>query len=199
MTAYSALIEDAKLSSQDVVLINAASSSVGLAAIQLANMAGATPVALSRTSAKRQKLLDAGAKHVIATEEQDVVAEVMKITDGKGARVVFDPVGGPGFLKLMKALKIRGTAYLYGALSEQVTPLPGIEFVANLQTVKGHNIWQTSGDPVSQKVGVDCILRGIESGQLKPVIDRIFAFTEIVDAHRYLEAGNQFGKIVVTV
>jgi NADPH:quinone reductase-like Zn-dependent oxidoreductase len=119
MTAYSALIEDAKLSSQDAVLINAASSSVGLAAIQLANMAGATPVAFTRTSVKRQKLLDAGAKHVIATEEQDAAAEVMKITDGKGARVVFDPVGGPGFLKLMEALTIRGIAYLYGGLSEQ--------------------------------------------------------------------------------
>jgi NAD(P)-dependent dehydrogenase (short-subunit alcohol dehydrogenase family) len=116
-----------------------------------------------------------------------------------GASVVFDPVGGPGFLKLIEALTIRGTAYLYGALSEQVTPLPGIEFVANLQTVKGPNIWQTSGDPVLQKVGVDYILKGIASGQLKPIVDKIFAFDEIVEAHRYLEAGNQFGKIVVTV
>jgi NADPH:quinone reductase-like Zn-dependent oxidoreductase len=199
MTASSALIEDAELTQQDVVLISAASSSVGLAAIQLTNLAGAMPVALTRTNGKRQRLLDAGARHVIAAEEQDIVAEVMKITGGKGARVAFDPVGGPMFLKLMEALTARGTAYLYGALSEQVTPLPGIDFVAKLQTVKGHNIWKTSADPERQKAAVEYIRQGLASGKLKPVIDKTFAFDDIVEAHRYLETNAQFGKIVVTV
>ena len=63
----------------------------------------------------------------------------MKITDAQGASVVFDPIGGPDFLKLMEALAVEGTAYLCGTLSEQVTPLPGIEFVADSKTVKGHN------------------------------------------------------------
>jgi NADPH:quinone reductase-like Zn-dependent oxidoreductase len=55
---------------------------------------------------------------VIATEEVDLVEEVMRITDGKGARVVFDPVGGPNFPKLMFALAFQGTVYIYGALAE---------------------------------------------------------------------------------
>src|ERR1700722_12133902 len=109
ITAYGALIADAKVTKGDFVIIPAASSSVGLAAIQLANYAGATPVALTRTSAKRKRLLEAGAAHVIATEETDVVQEVMRITDGKGARVAFDPVGGPHFPKLISALAVRGT------------------------------------------------------------------------------------------
>jgi NADPH:quinone reductase-like Zn-dependent oxidoreductase len=88
VTAYGALIEDAQIGAGDFVLIPAASSSVGLAAIQIANYAGATPIALTRTSEKRQQLLDAGAAHVIATAETDLVQEVMKITDGKGARGV---------------------------------------------------------------------------------------------------------------
>src|SRR5471032_1465515 len=92
MTAYGALIEDARIGKGDVVLIPAASSSVGLAAIQITNYAGATPVALTRTSAKKQQLLDAGAAHVIATDEVDLVQEVMRITAGQGARVAFDPV-----------------------------------------------------------------------------------------------------------
>ena len=90
-----AIIEVTHATVGDYVIIRAASSSVGLAAIQLANWAGATPIAATRRSAKRQALLDHGAKHVIATEESDLVAEVMKITGGKGARIVFDPVGGP--------------------------------------------------------------------------------------------------------
>ena len=103
MTAYDALIGTAKITAQDVVLIPAASSSVGLAAIQITNMIGAKSVALTRTSEKKEALLKAGAAHVIVTEEQDIVAEVMKITNGKGATVVYDPVGGPTFAKLIAA------------------------------------------------------------------------------------------------
>ena len=77
-TAYGALIDIAQLKAADAVLIPAASSSVGLAAIQIANLVGAMPIALTRTNAKRQALVDAGASHVIATEEQDLVAEVKK-------------------------------------------------------------------------------------------------------------------------
>lgn len=86
VTAYGALIEDAKVGKGDFVLVPAASSSVGLAAIQIANYVGATSIALTRTSAKKKQLLEAGAAHVIATDEVDLVQEVMHITDGKGAR-----------------------------------------------------------------------------------------------------------------
>ncbi|MGI4747612.1 MAG: zinc-dependent alcohol dehydrogenase family protein [Janthinobacterium lividum] len=199
ITAYGALIEDAKLTSGDAVIIPAASSSVGIAAIQLANLVGATSIALTRTAAKRQQLLDAGATHVVVTEEQDLVAEVHAITGGKGARVVFDPVGGPTLSKLVAAMSFQGILYLYGALSTDATPLPVLDMIGKMLTIKGHNIWETSGDPVRQKEAVAFILKGFESGRLKPVIDRVFPFDQIVEAHRYLEANGQFGKIVVTV
>ena len=125
VTAYGALIEDAKVTKGDFVLIPAASSSVGLAAIQIANYAGATTIALTRTSTKKQQLLDAGAAHVIATEEVDLVGEVMRITNGQGARVAFDPVGGPGFPKLISALAFGGIIYIYGLLSDGCHPAAG--------------------------------------------------------------------------
>jgi NADPH:quinone reductase-like Zn-dependent oxidoreductase len=124
VTAYGALIEDAKITSQDAVVIPGASSSVGLAAIQIANAVGAKSIALTRTSAKRKQLTDAGAKYVIATEEEDLLKEIDKITEGHGARVVFDPVGGPTLSKLVKAMSFQGLLYLYGALSDQPTTLP---------------------------------------------------------------------------
>src|SRR3954466_15001441 len=124
MTAYGALIDIAKLAKGDTLLIPAASSSVGLAAIQIANKVGAVPVALTRGRSKRQALLDAGAAHVIASDEQDLVKEVMGITGGQGARVVFDPVGGPTFAKLAAATARLGVLFLYGALSPEPTPLP---------------------------------------------------------------------------
>jgi NADPH:quinone reductase-like Zn-dependent oxidoreductase len=199
VTPYGALIEDAKVTRGDFVVIPAASSSVGLAAIQLTNYAGATSIALTRTSEKRGKLLEAGASHVIATGEADLVDEVKRITGGKGARVVFDPVGGPTFPKLISVLSFQGTAYIYGALSEEVTPIPLLEMIAKMVTVKAHNIWLTSGDKVRQKAAVDFVLKGFEAGALRPIIDRVFKFDEMVEAHRYLERNAQFGKIVVKV
>jgi NADPH:quinone reductase-like Zn-dependent oxidoreductase len=199
VTAYGALIEDARVTQGDFVVIPAASSSVGLAAIQLAKYAGAAPIALTRTSEKRAKLRDAGAAHVIATEEVDLVDEVKRITGGKGARIVFDPVGGPTFPKLISALAFQGTAYVYGALSEEATPVPVLEMIAKMVTIKAHNIWLTSGDKTRQKAAVDFVLKGFEAGALRPVIDRVFKFDEMVQVHRYLEKNAQFGKIVVTV
>lgn len=199
ITAYGALIEDAKITADDAVIISAASSSVALAAIQLTNQVGATSIALTRTSAKRDQLLAAGAKHVIAIEEQDVVAEIARITDGKGARIVFDPIGGSLLDKLIAAMSAFGTYYLYGDLSPEPTKLPVLTMIAKMPVIKGHNIWRTSGDPARQKTAVAYILEGFENGVLKPVIDKTFAFEDIVEAHRYLEANGQFGKIVVTL
>ena len=199
VTAYGALIEEAKVGRGDFVLIPAASSSVGLAAIQIANYAGATSIALTRASAKRKQLLEAGAAHVIATEEQDLVAEVTRITDGKGARVVFDPVGGANFSKLISVLAFQGIAFIYGALDEGATTIPVLEMIAKLVTVKAHNIWATSGDETRRKAAVEYVLKGFESGALRPVIDHSFKFDEMREVHRYLENNGQFGKIVVTV
>lgn len=199
LTAYGALIEDAKVGKGDFVIVPAASSSVGLAAIQIANYAGAASIALTRTSAKRKQLLDAGATHVIATDEVDFVEEVLRITDGKGARVAFDPVGGPNFPKLISALAFQGTVYIYGALAEGDTPIPVLAMIAKMPTIKAHNVWLTTGNETRRKAGVEFILKGLESGALKPIIDRSFKFDEMVEVHRYLETNGQFGKIVVTV
>ena len=199
VTAYGALIDDAKITSQDAVVIPGASSSVGLAAIQIANSVGAKSIALTRTSAKRKQLTDAGAKYVIATEEEDLVKEINEITGGQGARVVFDPVGGPTLLELIKAMSLQGILYLYGALSDQATTVPPLALIGKILTIKGYNIWITSGNPERQKAAVDFVINGLEKGTLKPIIDRVFPFDKIVDAHRYLEASGQVGKIVVTI
>ena len=198
-TAYGALILDAQITKGDFVIIPAASSSVGLAAIRLVNYAGATPIAFTRTSAKRDRLLEAGATHVIATEEVDMLQEVMRITDGKGARVIFDPVGGPNFPKLIAALAHQGIAYLYGLLSEGETPIPILQLLRKLPTIKVYSLSYVVADEARRKAAVDYILKGLDSGALKPVIDRIFKFDEMVDVHRYLDGNSQFGKIVVTV
>jgi NADPH:quinone reductase-like Zn-dependent oxidoreductase len=199
ITAYGALVFDAHVKAGDFVIIPAASSSVGLAAIQIANYAGATPIALTRTSEKKTRLHEAGAAHVIATQEQDMVAEVMRITNGNGARIAFDPVGGPDFRKLISALTNQGIAYIYGALSEGDTAIPVLEMIRRMPTVKGYSIRLVTGDEARRKVAVEYVTKGLASGALKPIIDRIFKFDDMVEVHRYLENSGQFGKIVVTL
>jgi NADPH:quinone reductase-like Zn-dependent oxidoreductase len=198
-TAYGALIDIAGLTAGDTLLIPAASSSVGIAAIQIARMVGATPVALTRRSNKRQPLLDAGAAHVIATEEEDLVAEVKQMTGGKGARVVFDPVGGPTLVKLTTAMAERGILFLYGALSTEPTPLPLMNVLGKSLTIRGYVLFEITGDPQRLERAKKFIVDGLSAGKLKPVVAKTFPLEQIVEAHRYLESNQQIGKIVVTV
>lgn len=198
-TAYGALIDIANLKAGDTLLIPAASSSVGIAAIQIANLVGATPIALTRRGNKRHPLLELGAKHVIATEEQDLVAEAKKLTGGKGARVVFDPVGGPTIVKLTAALADKGILFLYGALSPEPTPVPLLEVLGRSLTIRGYILFEITGDPPRLEKAKKFILEGLSTGKLKPIIAKTFTLDRIVEAHRYLESNQQIGKIVVTV
>ncbi|NUR87744.1 MAG: zinc-dependent alcohol dehydrogenase family protein, partial [Nonomuraea sp.] len=104
VTAYGALVEVGGLRPADTVVLNAASGSVGLAAIQVADRVGATPIALTRTAAKKEALLKAGAAEVIVTDEEDVTERVLAATGGRGAEYVFDAVAGPGVTDLARVV-----------------------------------------------------------------------------------------------
>jgi NADPH:quinone reductase-like Zn-dependent oxidoreductase len=199
LTAYGTLVFDPQVRAGDFVIILAASRSVGLAAIQIVDYAGAIPIALTRTSGKKRRLHEAGAQDVIATQEQDLLAEVMRITDGNGARVAFESVGGPDFPRLIAALTFQGIAYIYGALSEDDTTIPVLEMIRKMTVIKGYSVRLVMGDAERRKVAVEYVTEGLATGALKPVIDRTFKFDEMVEVHRYLENSGQFGKIVVTL
>jgi NADPH:quinone reductase-like Zn-dependent oxidoreductase len=194
-----AIIEVGKATLGDFVIIRAASSSVGLAAIQLANWAGAEPIAATRTSAKAKALKAHGAAHVVATDEVDLVAEVMKISGGKGARLVFDPVGGPYVDTLAQAMAPRGILFIYGGLSGEATPYPHWPAAFKGLSVRGWVASEIWNHPERFETAKALIVRGLKGGQLKPVIAKTFALDDIVEAHRYLESNQQVGKVVVTV
>ncbi|TIV67093.1 MAG: NADPH:quinone reductase [Mesorhizobium sp.] len=198
LTAYGALIDIAGLCRDEPVVITAASSSVGLAAIQIANRIGAVPIAVTRTSAKRTALLDAGAAHVVALVEDDLEARLRGIAP-QGVRVVLDAVGGPIFTPLAAAMARGGILIEYGGLSPEPTPFPLFEVLAKTLTLRGYLVHEITGDPARLQTAKRFILDGLASGALRPIIARTFPFEAIAEAHRFLEAGEQFGKIVVTV
>ena len=193
------IIEAAHAAVGDFVVIRAPSSSVGLAAIQLSNWVGAVPVAVTRTSAKTAALKEQGAVHVIVTSETDLVAEIARVTAGKGARVVFDPVGGPDVDMLAQVTAEEGMIIIYGSLSGQPTPFPHWPAALKGLSLRGwvaSSIWNRPERLVRYRA---LILQGLASGHLKPVIARTFPFAQIAEAHRYLESNQQVGKVVVTV
>jgi len=194
-----AILEAGKAGLGDHVLIPAASSSVGLAAIQLANWTGAVPIALTRSSAKAAALTAQGAKHVVATGETDLAAAVMKITGGKGAQVAFDPVGGPYVETLAAAMAEDGVIIIYGSLSGQPTPYPHWPAAMKSLSLRGWVASYIWNDPARYARVRALILRGLADGQLKPVIAKTFPLRQIAEAHAYLESNAQVGKVVVTV
>ena len=199
LTAFGALVEYGQINAQDTVLITAASSSVGLAAIQITRAAGASAIATTRGADKKQFLLDAGADHVIVTDDEDLAARVMAITSATGASVVFDPVAGPMLEMLAAAAAPGATIFEYGALASAPTPFPLFAALTKGLTIRGYTLFEIVKDAEKLARGKQYILEGLQSGKLKPVIDRTFSLDAIVEAHRYMESNRQRGKIVVTV
>lgn len=199
LTAYGALIDIADMKQGDFVVIPAASSSVGLAAIQLCNMVGAIPIATTRKSDKSQALKDIGAAHVIATTEEDLVKRLNEITAGKGARIVFDPVGGKTVEALAKGMSSYGILFMYGALSPEPTPFPLFTAMAKNLTMRGYVLFEILSDDKRFSKAKKFIVDGLTAKKLKPIIAKTFPLDQIVESHRYLESNQQIGKVVVTV
>lgn len=199
LTAYGALIPYAQISKGDFVIITAASSSVGIAAIEIVKAEGAISIATTRTSKKKATLVDVGATHVIATQEEDLLACVKEITSDQGARVIFDPIGGKGLEQLAQAAAFHGIIVEYGALAPEPTPFPLFLALSKGLSVRGYTLRELFVDPKVRAKAQQYVFDHVKAGHFKPRIDRVFPFAEIVQAHRYMESNEQIGKIVVTV
>ncbi len=197
--AWGGLVAVGALKADQTVLIPAASSGVGLAAIQIAHRVGARPIALTRTSAKAKALVRLGASAVIATTEEDVVASVKGRTQGRGAELVFDPVGGPEFATLAQATASGGTLVLYGALDARPTVVPPFDIFARDLTVRGLALTALTRDDSKLAALKQFVSGGLADGTLRPTVSRTFPFEQIEQAHRFVEAGEQVGKVVVTL
>lgn len=194
-TAYGALIEKAGLRPGDHVLITAAASAVGLAAIQVCRQVGAVPIAVTRHATKRKALESAGAVHVVATDEEDVVAATRALTHGVGVDVILDSVMGPGLAELATAARANGVLLTVGWLDPRPASMPT---TAPLTIYRYMSFEHTLDDTVVPRIAA-FLDAGLRSGVLSPVIDSVFGLDDIVEAHRRLERGEHTGKIVVTV
>jgi len=198
LTAYFAFCEKLKLEADDAVFFSAASSSAALGGIQLAKMLGVTTIAATRTPAKRDFLLRAGADHVLISSEENVAERILEITNGKGVRVAYDPVFGKYVEGYAQAMSKHGIIINYGLLGADQA-LPFVSFWQKATTVYFYSMYNHVMDPAQLARGKAMIHGGIASGHLRPIIDSVFPFEQYLDAYRHMLGGTQRGKIVVKV
>lgn len=199
ITAYGALIEIGQIKQGQRVLITAASSSVGVAAIQIAKSQGAVVIATTRSDNKKQFLRDQGADHVIQTDSEDIIAKMAAITHDTGAELIFDPIGGPILSQLAEVSSKGGRIIEYGALDNEPTPYPLFTALAKGLIIKGYTLFEITQDKDKLEKAKTFLLDLFNDKRLTPIIDKIFTFDQIQQAHKYMESNQQMGKIVISL
>jgi len=199
LTAWGGLVNLGHIAKDDFVVISAASSSVGVAALQIAKEEGALTIATTRTSKKREELHELGADHVIATAEEDLVGRIAKITGGKGARVLFDPVAGPFVEQLAAAAAPHAILIEYGSLSLKPTPFPLVVALQKQLTMRGYTLRELNADPELSHIAREYVFDRLADGRFRVKIARTFPFADTVKAYQYLESNEQIGKVVITL
>ena len=204
-------MELAELQRGQFVVVTAASSSTGIAALQLAKKIGAKSIALTKSAGKVPELIAIGAEHVLVVGDCDVRNTIVEITDGLGADVVYDAVAGPGLEELVWATKRLGQIIVYGALGGNTgaTSLPfGACFLRGVKLHAGFRVFDFTGNarlglPTNRQAmhrAKSFISKGLTSGSFTAKIDRVFyGLDKYVAAHQYLETGVQVGKIIVSL
>lgn len=184
-----------RLHSGEVILIQAAAGGVGLAAIQLAHQAGATVVAVAGGRERQARLTALGATHVIDRLEQDVVDQVRRLTVGRGADLVIDPVGST--LKAsLAALAPEGRLVFVGNAGGGSLDVDLWPPMQNNQTLHGVFMGSLFERPAVHRT-VDELLEAAARQRLDVVIDRVFPLHDASKAHAYAETARPLGRIVM--
>ena len=155
VTAYVGLVEVANLKAGETVMISAPSSSVGIAAIQIAKMMGAKPVAITTSPEKSNTLLGLGAVAVFSATDAELPKKIGDLSDGFGGRVIFDAVGGPGAALLQSAASVAAVHVIYGSLSDKNTEMSAMTLYAKRMTVRGFQLFEATDDLSRRQAAID--------------------------------------------
>ncbi|MCC7535513.1 MAG: zinc-binding dehydrogenase [Deltaproteobacteria bacterium] len=191
LTAWRMLIRRARVEPGEWVLVQAAASGVGSAAIQVAKLAGARVIATASSAEKLARARELGADETLDSSSDDLVAATKRITGGRGADVVFEHVGGDVFTRSVLATRSGGRLVTCGATSG-ATPTIDLRHVFFRQI-------QVLGSTMGSKADLFAILPLVAAGKLRPVVGRVLSLEDAAEAHRLLESRTVFGKVVMTV
>jgi NADPH:quinone reductase-like Zn-dependent oxidoreductase len=190
-TAWHMLFDRGRLKPGETVLINAVGSGIGSAAVQLAHLAGATVIGDASTDEKLARAAELGLDHGINHRTQDVVAEVMRLTDDRGVDLVFEHVGGELFQKGLDSLGKDGRLVICGGHAGEVVPFDIIPFFRMQRSVIGSFVYT--------RAEVETCLELARQGRIVPLVDKTFPLAEAREAMATMERREHFGKIVLSV
>jgi NADPH:quinone reductase-like Zn-dependent oxidoreductase len=212
LTAYQLICVMGGLKKAESVLIHNAGGGVGLAALDIALHLGATTYGTS-SGKKHPFLKERGLHHPIDYRNQDFLSTIMDLTDGKGVELVIDPIGGKNWKKNYKALRATGRLGMFGVstvteskmgrsmqFARLLTQMPWYNPLVLMnanKSVFGVNIGHMWNERNKLRGWMQDILNGIEAGWVRPHVDRTFPFEQAGDAHAYIEARKNIGKIVL--
>jgi len=199
LTVYGMVAEVVRVRPGDHVLITAASNSIGMAALQVVRQLGAVPIATTPSEGQRDALRAAGAAEVLVTAElADVAGAIRAATEGRGADLVLDAVGGPWVEQLVRGCAAGATVIVHGGLSGQATPLPAGRYAP--VWLRRYTVFEITGDPAALRRGEHFVRAGLATGALAPIVDRVFDFDDVAAAHRYVDSDDRApGKPVLRV
>jgi NADPH:quinone reductase-like Zn-dependent oxidoreductase len=189
LTAWHALVARAGVRPGETVLVHAAGSGVGTAAVQIAKLLGARVIATAGSDAKLEKARALGADEVVNYETQDFVQEVKRLTAKRGVEVVFEHVGKKTWEGSILAAGVGGRIVTVGATTGH-DPLTDLRHVFFRQLSVLGSTMGTAGELLE-------VLKFVEAGKLRPVVDRVLPLAEHRQAHQLLSERAQFGKIVL--
>lgn len=189
LTAWTMLLDRAQARPGELVLVHAAGSGVGIAAIQVARLLGATVIATAGTADKRERALALGASHAVDYTQADWGREVHAISGRRGVDVVVDHVGEPTFAGSLRALRKGGRLVTCGATA-------GAEAAVNLRLVFFKSL-SILGSTMGSRGSLHRIMQLVGEGRLRPVVDRVLPLSAVKDAHALLADRAVFGKIVL--
>ncbi len=188
-TAWNGLVSKAGIGPYDTILVWAAGSGIGSAAIKIAKLFGARVIATASSANKLNKAAEIGADHTINHSTDDVSAKVMAFTNNKGVTIAFDHVGNGGWSRSIDSLAKGGTLVALGVTGGAKTEVEVSKVYHKELNIRG--VYGCS------KGDLKSVIALANEGRLRPVIFREMPLEDAVEAHRIVEAGDKFGKILL--
>ena len=212
VTAYMMMFDLGNFREGETILIHGAGGGVGTAAIQLAKAIGGKIIGTS-SKWKHEKLLDMGVHHCIDYNSEDVYKKVKDATGNRGVDLIIDPVGGTNWKTSYRCLAKMGKLIVYGdqnfvkgksfnfiASMKELLSMPKfkpIDLMSRNKSVMGYHLGRLDGAEDKIQKAVEGLLNMVNSGDLSPVIDKVFPYTQSAEAHQYIQDRKNFGKVLL--
>jgi len=197
LTAWGGLVYNSNIENRNCCIFTGASSSAAIGGMQIVKSFGLKAYAISRTLAKKEKLLNVGYDDVLSLTDPKLEENIMDLTNGIGFDLAYDCVGGEYFIHLLNTAKPQSLIINYGNLNLHSSNIITSPLLSKRIHIRFHSIFDTMRFQNQREEGIEWINRKMEEGTLKPIISKVFNLEDIVDAHKYLEEASHVGKVIV--